>query len=64
MVANEALRPWLPSTGPCWGSLKSLLEDCWSHDPALRPDFDTIIYIIGSELARTDLVPGVDALAE
>ena len=63
-MAKEGLRPYLPSTGPCWGRLSGLLEECWSHDPAQRPDFDGIIYVVQSELERTDIVPGVDALAE
>ena len=40
-VAIEGLRPPLPaSVSADWNSL---ITRCWSHDPAQRPDFGTIL---------------------
>ncbi len=39
-VSTDKLRPAIPSdTHP---DLKSLMERCWHHDPAQRPDFSEI----------------------
>ncbi len=41
-VADEQLKPWLPSGGLPPGLL-ALAGACCDYDPAMRPDFDLIV---------------------
>ncbi|KAJ6395643.1 hypothetical protein OIU77_020824 [Salix suchowensis] len=43
-VVQKGLRPTVPKNTPT--KLAELLEKCWQHDPARRPDFSEIIEIL------------------
>uniref|UniRef100_M4BAK4 Protein kinase domain-containing protein n=1 Tax=Hyaloperonospora arabidopsidis (strain Emoy2) TaxID=559515 RepID=M4BAK4_HYAAE len=40
-VARQHMRPALPRQTPVM--IGELIEHCWHHDPARRPDFDSIL---------------------
>jgi len=45
-VANQGLRPTIPST--CPPSLAALITDCWQTDPRHRPTFAVILERLNS----------------
>jgi Protein tyrosine and serine/threonine kinase len=53
-IVHESLRPTVPAD--CPPLYRRLMEECWQHDPELRPEFDDILHRLEHEVVP-DIVP-------